>query len=340
MSRGPVVWAPGEAAATNSGLARYMRWLAGDAGREFASYAELWAWSVDDLDLRRDRSGRLTAPRARRGGAGPRRSPHPYGQEARDPDQADFMGADPVTTLNRGSVADPAALDAFVVWPASGRHAGRPERRPSVTVVRHGSLTRRAPARSAAPYRRPGLGARARRTGPQEESHLAPDPELAPGDREHARAAERDSVDGVEFENAAARALAARGRDRRPALERAAALWTGEPLPEDRYATWSFAWRERLVQTYGQVLSALLEGYEASGEHHHAIRAAQRLLEVDPLDERAHRRLMVAYARTGRTSYALRQYLECRRALVVELGVEPSAETSRLQARILGGGPA
>jgi hypothetical protein len=35
----------------------------------------------------------------------------------------------------------------------------------------------------------------------------------------------------------------------------------------------------------------------------------------------------------------LRQYLECRRALVVELGVEPSAETSAIQARILAGEP-
>jgi hypothetical protein len=40
-------------------------------------------------------------------------------------------------------------------------------------------------------------------------------------------------------------------------------------------------------ETYCQALSALIEGYEASGEHHHAIRAAQGLLEVDPLDERA-----------------------------------------------------
>jgi DNA-binding SARP family transcriptional activator len=61
-------------------------------------------------------------------------------------------------------------------------------------------------------------------------------------------------------------------------------------------------------------------------------------LAVDPLNERAHRKLMIAYARSGRTSYALRQYLECRRALVVALGVEPSEETSRLQARILAGG--
>jgi hypothetical protein len=36
-------------------------------------------------------------------------------------------------------------------------------------------------------------------------------------------------------------------------------------------------------------------------------------------------------------SHALRQYLECRRALVGELGIEPSAATSQLQARILAG---
>ena len=151
------------------------------------------------------------------------------------------------------------------------------------------------------------------------------------------RLRERDTVDVVEFETAAAAALAGQGRDRRAALERAAALWTGEPLPEDRYSPWSDAWRERLVHTYSHVLTALVESYEASGEHHDAIRAASRLLEVDPLDERAHRELMVAYARTGRTSHALRQFLECRRALVTDLGVEPSAEISRLQARILAG---
>jgi hypothetical protein len=46
---------------------------------------------------------------------------------------------------------------------------------------------------------------------------------------------------------------------------------------------------------------------------------------------------MISYARTGRTNYALRQYLECRRGLVGELGVEPAASTARMQARILAG---
>jgi DNA-binding SARP family transcriptional activator len=153
------------------------------------------------------------------------------------------------------------------------------------------------------------------------------------------RLRERDSVDSHLFENAAAAALANRGRNRRAALETAAALWSGEPLPEDLYAPWTFAWRERLVQTYSHVLSALVETYDAAADHHEAIRAAGRLLELDPLNERAHQQLMAAYARTGQKSQALRQFLECRRALVSDLGVEPSAETSGLQARILAGEP-
>ena len=50
MSRGPVVWTPDADAAAGSQLARYMGWLAGETGRGFASYEDLWAWSVDDLE--------------------------------------------------------------------------------------------------------------------------------------------------------------------------------------------------------------------------------------------------------------------------------------------------
>jgi DNA-binding SARP family transcriptional activator len=148
-----------------------------------------------------------------------------------------------------------------------------------------------------------------------------------------------DSVDAAEFERAATDALAADGPGRHAALERAAALWTGEPLPEDRYATWSMPWRARITETYAQLLGALVDSSQAAGRHHDAIRSARALLAVDPLDEAAHRRLMIAYARTGRISHALRQFLECRHALVTELGIEPSAQTSALQARILAGDP-
>jgi DNA-binding SARP family transcriptional activator len=147
---------------------------------------------------------------------------------------------------------------------------------------------------------------------------------------------EADVVDFVEFEQAAARALGPSPPN--PALLRhAVALWTGEPLPEERYEAWAAAWRERLIDRYAAVLSALATACEREGDHAGAVAAARQLVDLDPFDESAHRRLMTAYARAGRRGAALRQYLECRRALVDGLGVEPATSTSRLQARILAG---
>ena len=151
------------------------------------------------------------------------------------------------------------------------------------------------------------------------------------------RLRERDSVDSDAFELAADAALADHGPSARGLLERAERLWTGEPLPEDRYAEWSAAWREELVDRYLEVLGALARHYGRSADHADAIRTARKCVHIDPLNETWQRELIAAYARAGRTSHALRQYLECRRALVDALGVEPAAETSRLQARILAG---
>lgn len=148
-----------------------------------------------------------------------------------------------------------------------------------------------------------------------------------------------DVVDADEFHRAAAAALEATGPERAELLERARALWGGEPLPEERYSDWAAAFRERLNDTYVGVLTALARLYESRGDHSRATDAARELVTFDPLNEAAHRELMTAYARTGRRGQALRQYLECRRELVDALGVEPAAETARLQARILAGEP-
>jgi DNA-binding SARP family transcriptional activator len=167
-----------------------------------------------------------------------------------------------------------------------------------------------------------------------------------PGARSVIQAAERtlslvvregDSVDADHFEKAATIALAASGTERRQLLERAAALWTGEPLPEERYAEWALAWRNGLTIRYAEVLTALVEACHAHEDHLAATRAAQSLVELDRLDEAAHRRLMLSYARAGRRAHALRQYLECRRALIEELGLEPASETVEVQRRVLAG---
>ena len=149
---------------------------------------------------------------------------------------------------------------------------------------------------------------------------------------------QNDRIDVDAFEQACVAALAHRpGPERRAALERAARLWTGDPLPEDRYTDWTREWRDALTDRRREVLAALADAHSQADEHESALRAARQMLEADPLDEGAHRRLMVAYAALGRRSRALEQYLRCRRALVETLGIEPARRTSALHARILAG---
>jgi ATP/maltotriose-dependent transcriptional regulator MalT/DNA-binding SARP family transcriptional activator len=149
--------------------------------------------------------------------------------------------------------------------------------------------------------------------------------------------ADRDVVDADEFLRAAAAALAERGEARAKLLTRARSLWGGEPLAEERYSDWAAGYRERLTDRQISVLTALIELNEATDGPFGTADAARELVDLDPLNEEGHRALMTAYARSGRRGHALRQFLECRRALVDALGVEPADATSRLQARILAG---
>jgi DNA-binding SARP family transcriptional activator len=151
------------------------------------------------------------------------------------------------------------------------------------------------------------------------------------------RLAAGDELDADRFLAAAAAGLRERGRARRELLERGVSLWTGEPLPEERYSDWATGWRETLCDRYAETLTALADTCSRSGDHAAAVRAARRLIELDRLDESAHRAMIAAYARAGRRAHALRQYLECRRILVDELGIEPSRQTTELQAAVLTG---
>ena len=50
MTEGELLWTPDPAGAAASTVARFMRRLAAERGLSFASYEELWRWSVRDLD--------------------------------------------------------------------------------------------------------------------------------------------------------------------------------------------------------------------------------------------------------------------------------------------------
>ncbi len=78
------------------------------------------------------------------------------------------------------------------------------------------------------------------------------------------------------------------------------------------------------------VLARSIAGLAKNGSVELAILRARELLSLDPLSEKSHRTLMRLYADSGERSKAVAQFQSCRQMLQRELGVEPSAETSRL----------
>ena len=121
------------------------------------------------------------------------------------------------------------------------------------------------------------------------------------------------------FEAAAQAALRA---GQPSACAEAAAAYTGDLLPEDDYEEWTLVPRERARQLYLDLLRAG--------------RRWDRLAELDPTDETAHRGLMLEHMAAGRLHAALRQFQRLRGILGRELGMQPAAETVALYREIVG----
>ena len=81
------------------------------------------------------------------------------------------------------------------------------------------------------------------------------------------------------------------------------------------------------------VLDRLATANQAAGDLRGAIAAASRRLDLDPLDEAGHVRLMELFAQSGDRTSALRQYRLCVATLDRELGVAPlESTTARYEA--------
>jgi len=98
---------------------------------------------------------------------------------------------------------------------------------------------------------------------------------------------------------------------------------------------WLDGERRRLHDRTLEGLARLLEWLEASGALEGALAVADRTLELDAVNETAHRALMRVYQRLGRRIDALRQYDRCVLALRRELGVCPSAATLAMKDMLL-----
>ena len=103
------------------------------------------------------------------------------------------------------------------------------------------------------------------------------------------------------------------------ACAEAASAYGGELLPEARYEEWTQARRDRLKLRYCELLRVS--------------RQWERLVEVEPADEPAHRELIRAALADGNRHAAIRWYGRLRTHLARDLGVLPSTETEDLYAQ-------
>ena len=141
------------------------------------------------------------------------------------------------------------------------------------------------------------------------------------------------TVDVEVFETAAARAV--RSGDVAQ-LRAALRLWSGGLLPEDRYADWAAAVRDRLDEQRARIavaLSAVCSGDEV-------LPVIEAIAAERPADELVHRALMTTLAASGRRWDALAVYEKLRDTLDQELAAEPAAETRRLYWNLLDAGVA
>jgi DNA-binding SARP family transcriptional activator len=141
-----------------------------------------------------------------------------------------------------------------------------------------------------------------------------------------ARLADSADVDVRRF-----RALRAAGKHAQAVATYGGDLLAGFSLRDaPEFEEWRDAHAESLRSEFAESLAGLIRDEREAGRVPRAIEHARRWLELDPLNEIAHRELMRLYALAGDRSAALRRYHDCVHVLDRELGIAPLDETVAL----------
>ncbi len=119
------------------------------------------------------------------------------------------------------------------------------------------------------------------------------------------------------------------------ALHDALGLWRGPALAEFAFEPFAQAEIGRLEDLRLAAVEERIEADLALGRHADLIGELEALVAENPYRERLRGQLMLALYRSGRQAEALDAYRNARRALVDELGIEPSAALQRLEKSIL-----
>lgn len=145
------------------------------------------------------------------------------------------------------------------------------------------------------------------------------------------------------FEQAAVSGFdAAAGRrwaDALASLDAALAHWRGPALADARATARLQAAAVRLDELRLTAVETRYEALLELGRARDVVAELEQLVAEHPLRERLRALLMLALYRSGRQADALGAYQSARRALVDELGIEPSAELRDLEQAILNQSP-
>jgi DNA-binding SARP family transcriptional activator/TolB-like protein len=115
------------------------------------------------------------------------------------------------------------------------------------------------------------------------------------------------------------------------------ALLEDLPAVSAGFDEWLRNERTKFTNIMARILRRLVTAHIAAGDFDAAVETASRLVELDTLDEGAHRLLIECLARAGQRAEALHQFETCARILREELDIEPDAETVAVMERIRAG---
>jgi DNA-binding SARP family transcriptional activator len=128
------------------------------------------------------------------------------------------------------------------------------------------------------------------------------------------------------------RGLAAEASQR---LRDALSLWRGPALVDVAYESFAQAAIARLEEIRLAAVELRIGADLMLGRHDELVGELEALVAEHPLRERLRAFLMTALYRSARQAEALQAYQHARRALVDDLGIEPSAELQELERAIL-----
>lgn len=120
-------------------------------------------------------------------------------------------------------------------------------------------------------------------------------------------------------------------------LEEASVLYSGDFLPEERYADWIIARRESLQRNWMGLLLELADLRIARLALSTAIDPLDRLLATDPANEAAVQRLIISLAQLDRRGEALRAYHRFATVLQRDYNIAPLPETRSLYEAVQQG---